>query len=214
MAADAIQVSDMMFHCVQATDDAAAMAEIHPLPPFLPQGARLLMLGSFPPPRARWSMEFFYPNLQNDMWRIFGVVFFGDKNYFVVSGGKFFDRDRIAGFLAEKGIALSDTARSVMRHKGNASDKFLEIVEPADVGAMLGQMPGCHVVATTGDRASQTFAEITASEQPKVGCYVELRYSGRLLRHYRMPSSSRAYPKPLAEKAEVYAAMLRETGIL
>ena len=36
-------------------------SERHPLDPFLPSGARLLMLGSFPPQRKRWSMEFFYP---------------------------------------------------------------------------------------------------------------------------------------------------------
>ena len=62
----------------------SAMPEIehHPLPPFLPQGARVLMLGSFPPPRERWCMDFFYPNPQNDMWRIMGQVFFGDKTHF------------------------------------------------------------------------------------------------------------------------------------
>ena len=54
-------------------------SERHPLEPFLPENARLLMLGSFPPKRVRWSMEFFYPNLQNDMWRIMGLLFFGDK---------------------------------------------------------------------------------------------------------------------------------------
>ncbi len=188
--------------------------ETHPLPPFLPEGARLLMLGSFPPPRARWSMEFFYPNLQNDMWRIFGLVFFGDKDHFVVPGGKLFDKDRIAGFLTEKGIALSDTAHSVVRHKGNASDKFLEIAEQADIAGMLARIPGCRTIVTTGDKAAQTLAEITSSAQPKVGQYEEFEYGGRTLRHYRMPSSSRAYPKPIAEKAEIYAAMLREAGIL
>ncbi len=33
--------------------------EIHPLEPFFPQGARLLMMGSFPPKRERWKMDFF-----------------------------------------------------------------------------------------------------------------------------------------------------------
>ena len=37
--------------------------EIHPLEPFFPQGARLLMMGSFPPKRERWKMDFYYPNL-------------------------------------------------------------------------------------------------------------------------------------------------------
>ena len=54
--------------------------EIHPLEPFFPQGARLLMMGSFPPKRERWKMDFYYPNFQNDMWRIFGLVFFDDKD--------------------------------------------------------------------------------------------------------------------------------------
>jgi len=44
--------------------------ETHPLPPFLPPNAKLLMLGSFPPPATRWKMNFYYPNYQNDMWRI------------------------------------------------------------------------------------------------------------------------------------------------
>ena len=37
--------------------------EEHPLEPFLPVNAKLLMLGSFPPQKKRWSMEFFYPNV-------------------------------------------------------------------------------------------------------------------------------------------------------
>ncbi len=35
--------------------------ETHPLQPFLPENARLLMLGSFPPPRNKWKMDFYYP---------------------------------------------------------------------------------------------------------------------------------------------------------
>ena len=58
--------------------------EQHPLEPFLPTNAKLLMLGSFPPQRKRWSMEFYYPNWNNDMWRIVGLIFFVDKEHFVV----------------------------------------------------------------------------------------------------------------------------------
>ncbi len=54
-------------------------SERHPLTLSCPKTARLLMLGSFPPKRIRWSMEFFYPNLQNDMWRIVGYLATGDK---------------------------------------------------------------------------------------------------------------------------------------
>ena len=67
-------------------------SEVHPLAPFLPDGARVLMLGSFPPKRVRWSMEFFYPNLQNDMWRIMGLLFFGDKAHFLADPKHFAGR--------------------------------------------------------------------------------------------------------------------------
>ena len=47
--------------------EPALNIEQHPLRPFLPEGAQVLMLGSFPPPRSKWSMDFFYPNYINDM---------------------------------------------------------------------------------------------------------------------------------------------------
>ena len=57
--------------------------ECHPLEPFLPDGTRLLMCGTFPPARSRWSMEFYYPNFINDMWRIFGLIVYGDRDALV-----------------------------------------------------------------------------------------------------------------------------------
>ena len=78
--------------------------ETHPLAPFLPPQTRLLMLGSFPPPRPRWKMEFYYPNFQNDMWRIFGLVFFADKDYFVEAGGKSFKEVLIRDFYMKKAL--------------------------------------------------------------------------------------------------------------
>ncbi len=41
--------------------------ETHPLQQVLPSNAKLLMLGSFPPPQTRWKMDFYYPNYQNVM---------------------------------------------------------------------------------------------------------------------------------------------------
>ena len=80
--------------------------EKHPLEPFLPPKAKLLMLGSFPPQRKRWSMDFYYPNLNNDMWRIVGLLFFGDKDHFLNDTRKAFCREQIIDFLNEKGIGV------------------------------------------------------------------------------------------------------------
>ena len=190
------------------------VVESHPLPPFLPEGAVMLMLGSSPPPRARWSMDFYYPNLQNDMWRIFGLVFFGDKDHFMEPGLKMFSRERLMAFLEENGIAVSDTGRKFIRHKGNASDKFLEIVETIDLEATLSALPHCRALVTTGEKATETLLSITGAAPPPVGGFTDFVYAGRQLRHYRMPSSSRAYPKPLADKAAGYADMFRREGLL
>lgn len=115
--------------------------ETHPLKPFLPSNARLLMLGSFPPPKTRWCMEFFYPNWNNDMWRIWGYLATGNKDHFVVTGEKRFDKEKIEQFCHCYGIALYDTAQEVIRLKENASDQFLQIVTPTDVADLLQQIP-------------------------------------------------------------------------
>jgi G:T/U mismatch-specific DNA glycosylase len=180
--------------------------EQHPLEPFLPAGARVLMLGSFPPPRQRWCIDFYYPNYLNDMWRIMGLLFFRDKNHFCLPEEKRFDKEVIVRFCTEKGIAIYDTATAVVRQKGNASDKFLEIVEPTDVKALLEKIPTCRAVVTTGEKASVALAEALGCDRPKIGSFVEI-HSPRELRFYRMPSSSRAYPMKLEKKSAFYRTL-------
>ena len=188
--------------------------EKHPLEPFLPAKAKLLMLGSFPPQKKRWSMDFYYPNLNNDMWRIFGVLFFNDKDYFLNPTRKAFCRERIIDFLNEKGIALFDTASSVRRLQDNASDKFLEVVEATDIAAMLRRLPECKAIVTTGQKATDTLRQQLDVEEPKVGDYSEFVFEKRAMRLYRMPSSSRAYPLALDKKAAAYRIMYQDLQLL
>jgi G:T/U-mismatch repair DNA glycosylase len=187
--------------------------ESHPLPPFFPEGAGLLMLGSFPPAKERWKMDFYYPNFQNDMWRIFGLVFFRDKDHFLTGNKKSFREDLLRRFLEDKKIALWDTAMEVNRLKGNASDKFLEIIRPIDLNAVLQKLPECGTIVTTGQKATDILMSILQTKEPEIGGFIESFYSDRRLRIYRMPSSSRAYPKPLQEKAVFYESMFSELKI-
>lgn len=188
--------------------------ERHPLEPFLPANARLLMLGSFPPQKKRWSMEFYYPNWNNDMWRIVGLLFFNDKNHFLNETAKAFDKDRIIPFLQEKGIALFDTATAIRRLQDNASDKFLEVVEPTDIEDMLRRLPECKAIVTTGEKATETLCEQFSLEKPKVGDFTEFVFDDRPMRLYRMPSSSRAYPLALEKKAAAYRIMYQDLQML
>lgn len=191
--------------------------EYHPLHPFLPEGCRVLFLGSFPPQRKRWCMDFFYPNFINDHWRIEGLIFFGDKDYFVDTEAKTFRLERIIPFLEQKGIGFYDTATAVRRLKDNASDKFLEVVEPTDIHALLGSIPQCRVIVTTGEKATQTICHTLGIPQmPSVGEYVSTRMlngQGQEIFLYRLPSSSRAYPMSLPKKAEAYRQMFEFCGV-
>lgn len=190
--------------------------ERHPLNPFLPDNARILMLGSFPPPKERWCMDFFYPNPQNDMWRIMGQIFFGDKKHFEVQSDQVqstkgrkavFNFAEIVSFCQKQGIAIFDTAQAVRRLQGNAADEHLEIVERTDLAAILQQIPQCHDICCTGGKAAETLAKILHTATPKVGEYIETAFADRTIRFWRMPSSSRAYPLSFDKKTAAYQHM-------
>lgn len=184
--------------------------ETHPFEPFFPNGAKYLMCGTFPARPEKWSMKFYYPNFQNDMWRIFGIIFFNDKNYFVDEVNKTYKLSKLKDFLRELGLALSDTGSEIIRLKGNASDKDLKIEKPIDIQEVLCRLPEVDTVITTGKLASEVLAEVSGSEPPKMGGYTDFMIEDakgrkRNIRHWRMPSTSRAYPMKIDEKAKQYA---------
>ena len=178
--------------------------ERHPFEPFLPDNATILFLGSFPPQPKRWSMPFYYPNWNNDFWRVMGLLFFKDKDHFAVPGQKRFDQTMVEAFCRERGLALYDTACEVKRLKDNASDKFLEIVKPTDLPELLASIPACRTLVTTGQKATDVIVETFGCAEPPVGGQVALSMGVRPLTFWRMPSTSRAYPLALEKKAAFY----------
>ncbi len=146
--------------------------------------------------------------MQNDMWRIFGIIFFENKEYFITN--EKYDADRIMDFCENKGIALYDSAISIRRLNNNASDNFLEVVDKVDLSALLINIPNCKTLVVTGQKALDIVSELIKIEKTEIGNFTEFQYIGRKMRLYRLPSSSRAYPKPLAQKAEIYKRVFDE----
>lgn len=180
--------------------------ERHPWPPYIPQGAKYLFLGTFPPKAERWSMPFFYPNKINDFWRIMGVIFFnGDRDALWDNQLKQFDLNAIKGLLDREGIAMWDTAMAVRRLRDNASDKFLEIVEPIDLASLLASHPTITRVVTTGEKATSVVAAQANCDIPAIGNPVDCLIGDHPFKLWRMPSTSRAYPLPLEKKAAAYS---------
>ena len=138
---------------------SARPVERHPFEPFLPAGAQMLFLGSFPPQPHRWCMPFYYPNWINDFWRIMGLIHFGDKDHFCLTPEKRFDEQSIRQFCTDAGLAFYDTACEVRRLRDNASDAYLEVVTPTDIPAILRRIPKCQALITTGEKATSVVAE-------------------------------------------------------
>ncbi|MBW3878915.1 DNA glycosylase [Neisseria meningitidis] len=196
--------------------------ETHPFDSVLPPKAAVMMMGTFPPKEDKRAMQFHYPNFQNDMWRVYGLVFFGDADYFKVpSNGeaahseKAFDAEKIKAFLHERGIASCPTVLKAVRQHGNASDKFLKVVETVDLAAVLAKIPECRHICTTGGKATEILLDIQGGgiKMPKTGETVLFPFAGRDLTLTRLPSTSRTYPLSLAKKAAAYRAFFEMAGL-
>jgi G:T/U-mismatch repair DNA glycosylase len=189
--------------------------EYHPLIPFMPTNAKVLFLGSFPPQRKRWCIDFYYPNFINDHWRIEGAVFYADRNYFVEEEAKRFKLKDIVTSCKEKGIAFYDTSTAIRRLQDNASDKFLEVVEPTDIKALINRLPLLRAIVTTGEKATETIcSSLNIPSLPKVNTFVPIpgiyNQDRDQLLLYRLPSSSRAYPLAFEKKVEAYKRMFEQ----
>ncbi|MBP9647514.1 MAG: DNA glycosylase [Psychrobacter sp.] len=210
-------------------DTRAAEVETHPFGPVLPPNATVMMMGTFPPTADKWAMRFHYPNFYNDMWRIYGSVFFDDVDYFRVGDEKRFDPERIRAFMFERGIASCPTVTQAIRETGNASDKNLTVVTPVDLDIILPQVPKVETLFTTGGKATEVLLNLLAeppakSKYPKTNQSMDYPYEWQSnnnkkvnvnnLTLYRLPSTSRAYPLALDKKVAAYKDFFKKIGKL
>ena len=209
-------------HNVEQMADGT-IVETHPFGAVLPSNATIMMMGSFPPTPDKWGMAFHYPNFYNDMWRIYGKVFFEEADHFRNGEEKGFDPQKIKAFMKERGIASCPTVKKAVREQGNAADKHLTIVEPVNLKEVLAQVPKVHTIFTTGGKATEILMQLLGQEQskplpkskwPKTNQQIAYPYAGRDLTLYRLPSTSRAYPLSLDKKVEAYRQFFESVGKL
>lgn len=98
---------------------------IHPFGPFVPQNARILILGSFPSVKSREQM-FFYGHPQNRFWRVLAEVL-------SVSAPETIDEKK--ELLQDVGVALWDVIGSCTIR--GSSDASITNVVPNDLGPIL-----------------------------------------------------------------------------
>ncbi|MBH0007302.1 DNA glycosylase [Psychrobacter sp. SWN149] len=213
----------------KSLENRAVEVETHPFEPVLPPNATIMMMGTFPPTADKWAMSFHYPNFYNDMWRIYGRVFFDDAEYFRVGDEKRFNPEHIRDFMFERGIASCPTVKQAIRETGNASDKNLTVVTPVDLDNTLLQVPKVKTLFTTGGKATEVLLglldePIAKSKYPKTNDSMNYPYKWQSasdkeadvnnLTLYRLPSTSRAYPLSLDKKVAAYKAFFKKMGKL
>jgi G:T/U-mismatch repair DNA glycosylase len=216
---------------VEHSKPAEPAIETHPFAAVLPPNATVMMMGTFPPTADKWAMSFHYPNFYNDMWRIYGQVFFDDADYFRIGDEKRFDPERIRDFLWERGIASCPTVKQAIRETGNASDKNLTVVTAVDLDNILPQVPKVKALFTTGGKATEVLLNLletppAKSKYPKTNQSIDYPYRWhntdggtitaqlRDLTLYRLPSTSRAYPLALDKKVAAYQKFFKNIGKL
>ena len=125
---------------------------IHPYPPYIPETATKLIVGTLPPPRfttgelKEGDVDFCYGSRDGQLWLILDKLF-GLNLKFETTAEAIMQREH---FLTKRGIGICDVVASARREKVDASDIGMQEVELRDLIAVLQQNPKIDTLLFTG----------------------------------------------------------------
>ena len=111
--------------------------EIHPWNWYVPNGAKTVIIGTFPPTRRNWSFDFFYPNKNNYFWKLIARI--ADRPLLFLSGEEAVNERK--ELLNRLKLGVSDMGQIIRRKTGNSLDQNLEIVAYMDIFKLLRENP-------------------------------------------------------------------------
>jgi hypoxanthine-DNA glycosylase len=144
------------------------------LAPIVGDGARVLILGSFPSERSLVANQY-YANRRNQFWPLLATVFAFDPDTSY--------EERIDA-VTHHGVALWDVLHSCRRMGSMDAKIDRKTLVVNDFGPLLAQNPGIERVFVNGLTAFELFERHVVTGLPAV----------------RLPSSSGALPMSLADK--------------
>lgn len=124
----------------------------HPFPPFIPEGATKLIVGTLPPPRftkrqlREDDVDFCYGSGDGLLWKVLDRIF--DLNLKFENSSEAVEQRK--DFLRERGIGICDVVESSRREKVDASDLGMKKVELRDMIGILRENPKIETLLFTG----------------------------------------------------------------
>lgn len=127
--------------------------EVHPWEPFIPLNADKIILGTFPTTdKYRGAYDFFYPNPNNDFWRILFEVA-GKKLQDFVEAEPVGTRKQI---LSNLKLGIADIGKKVLRQKDSSKDDNLFPIEYTDIFSLLEAHPTIKKIIITSSSGANS----------------------------------------------------------
>jgi G:T/U-mismatch repair DNA glycosylase len=111
--------------------------EIHPWNWYIPTGSETVVIGTFPPTQRNWSFDFFYPNKNNNFWKLIARIVGHPLHY--ISGEEAVNERK--ELLKHLKLGVSDMGQIIRRKTDSSLDQNLEIVAYMDIFKLLRENP-------------------------------------------------------------------------
>lgn len=124
----------------------------HPYPPFIPEHAEKLIVGTLPPPRfttgdlKEGDVDFCYGSRDGQLWPILDKIFNLNLSYETTAQAV----EERKQFLIHHKIGICDIVESAFREKIDASDLGMQDVELRDLVSKLESVSTIHTLLFTG----------------------------------------------------------------
>ena len=124
----------------------------HPYPPYFPEGATKLIVGTLPPPRFTTGdlkpgdVNFCYGSIDGLLWPVLDRIF--NLNLAFETTDHAIDQRK--DFLASRGIGICDIVQCCERDKIDASDLGMQNIELRNLVGYLQQYPKIDTLIFTG----------------------------------------------------------------
>jgi hypoxanthine-DNA glycosylase len=117
------------------------MKSIHPFEPYVPKGAKKLIIGTIPPsrfcnktePLVEGDVNFYYGSKDNGFWKILEEIF--NKKFQYTNSIEAVEARK--QLLTKLGIGITDIVAECVHENGKSSDRDLKEIKHKDISTLL-----------------------------------------------------------------------------